>query len=101
MKVKETLSESEIKKRLTDLPEWKKNGKALQRVVDFQQYLEAIDFVHIIAEIAEQLNHHPDIEIRYTKVSVNCVTHWCKGITDLDFELAHKIERLIAETLTD
>ena len=101
MEANETLTEVEIKKRLAELPEWKKNGKALQRVVDFQEYLEAIDFVHIIAEIAEQINHHPDIEIRHTRIAVNCVTHRCKGITALDFELAHKIERLIEETLTD
>ncbi|MBM3321309.1 MAG: 4a-hydroxytetrahydrobiopterin dehydratase [Candidatus Eisenbacteria bacterium] len=101
LEAKEALSEAEVKKRLADLPQWKKNGKALQRVVDFQEYLEAIDFVHIIAEIAEELNHHPDIEIRHTRVSVSCLTHRCKGITGRDFELAHKIERLIEETLTD
>jgi len=98
---KEALAEAEIKKRLADLPQWKKNGKSIQRVVDFQEYLEGIDFVHIIAEIAEELNHHPDIEIRHTRVSVNCSTHSCKGITHRDFELAHKIEDLIEQTLTD
>jgi len=97
---KELLTEVEVKKRLTDLPQWKKNAKSLQRVVDFQDYLEAIDFVHIIAEMAEQISHHPDIEIRHTRVLLNCVTHRCKGITGRDFELAHKIERVIEETLT-
>jgi 4a-hydroxytetrahydrobiopterin dehydratase len=101
LEANETLSEAEVKRRLEDLPEWKRNGKALQRVVDFQEYLEAIDFVHIIAEIAEQANHHPDIEIRHTRVSLFCTTHSCKGITERDFELARKIEELIQETLTD
>jgi 4a-hydroxytetrahydrobiopterin dehydratase len=101
LEAKEALSEAEIKKRLADLPQWKRNGKSLQRVVDFQEYLEGIDFVNIIAEIAEELNHHPDIEIRYTRVSVNCSTHRCKGITNRDFELAHRIEQLIEETLTE
>lgn len=98
---KENLSEADIKKRLGDLPQWRKNGKAIRRVVDFQEYLEAIDFVHIVAEIAEQVSHHPDIEIRHTRVALDCLTHSCKGITVRDFELAHKIERLIEETLTD
>ena len=101
LETKEILSENEIKRRLGELPQWKKNGKSIQRVVDFQEYLEAIDFVHIIAEIAELSNHHPDIEIRHTRVSVNCTTHRCKGVTGRDFALAHKIERLIEETLTD
>ena len=100
MEAKENLSEAEVKKRLTDLPEWKKNGKALQRVVDFQEYLEAIDFVHIIAENAEQINHHPDIEIRHTKVSLFCTTHRCKGITARDFELAHKIQARIGRKIS-
>ena len=82
---------------MADLPEWTKNGKALRRTVDFKEYLEAIDFVHIIAEIAEQFNHHPDIEIRHTKVTLYCTTHRAKGITERDIELAHKIEQLIQE----
>jgi 4a-hydroxytetrahydrobiopterin dehydratase len=96
---KEALSEVEIKKRLVELPQWKKNGKAIQRVIEFQEYLEGIDFVRLVAEMAEGLSHHPDMEIRYTRVSVSCSTHHCKGITVRDFELAHRIEKLIEERL--
>ena len=100
MNGKELLTDAEIKRMTADLPEWKKNGGELTRTVEFPQYLVAIDFVHLVAEIAEQMNHHPDIEISHVRVTLHCTTHSAKGITSRDVELAHKVEEVFRERLS-
>ncbi|MBN1827451.1 MAG: 4a-hydroxytetrahydrobiopterin dehydratase [Candidatus Eisenbacteria bacterium] len=99
MSAKELLSDAEIKRMIAELPAWKKNGKELTRTVEFPQYLVAIDFVHLVAEIAEQMNHHPDIEISHSRVTLHCTTHSAKGITARDVELAQKVEEIYREQL--
>lgn len=100
MASRDLLKDNEIKKRLAGIPEWSRNGKAIKRSVRFETYQQGIDFVCILAEMADGCNHHPDIEIRETEVTLYCTTHCEEGITQHDFELAHRIESLIADTLT-
>ena len=99
MSSKELLTDAEVKRMIVDLPHWRKDGKELTRTVEFPQYLVAIDFVHLVAEIAEQMNHHPDIEISRDRVTLHLTTQSAKGITARDMELAHKVDEIYQEQL--
>ncbi len=91
----------EIKKRLGSLPTWEKNSKAIKRSVLFESFHECVDFVCILAELSDSMEHHPDIEIRENTVTLYCSSHSANGITGVDFDLAHRIEGLITETVVD
>ncbi len=100
MASRDILKDAEIKKRLTGLPDWSKNGKSIKRSVKFDTYQQGIDFVCILAELADGCNHHPDIEIRENVVTLYCKTHRAEGVTTHDFDLANRIESLVADTMT-
>jgi 4a-hydroxytetrahydrobiopterin dehydratase len=89
------LDPKEIKAALKDLPEWELDKKAIERTFEFDDFALAIDFVNGIAELAEELDHHPDIDIRYNKVRVILSTHSKGGLTELDFDLAERIGNLV------
>jgi 4a-hydroxytetrahydrobiopterin dehydratase len=88
------LTPKEIKDSLKKIPEWEAEKKHIERTFEFDDFTQAIDFVNAVAEIAEEEDHHPDIDIRYGKVRVALSTHSEGGVTDMDFEIAEKIERL-------
>ncbi|MGB8353663.1 MAG: 4a-hydroxytetrahydrobiopterin dehydratase [Chthoniobacteraceae bacterium] len=88
------LSSSEIKEELKRVPEWEHEKKSIERTFEFDDFTQAIDFVNAVAEISEEEEHHPDIDIRYNKVRLELSTHSKGGLTDLDFELAEKIDTL-------
>ena len=88
------LSAKEIKERLKKIPEWEVEKHHIERTFEFDDFTQSIDFVNAVCEIAEDEDHHPDIDIRYTKIRVALSTHSEGGVTDLDFDLAEKIERL-------
>lgn len=88
------IDESEIPSRLRKIPEWEQEGKHIERLFEFDDFTEAIDFVNAVAEIAEDAGHHPDIDIRYNKVLLKLVTHSKNGLTENDFLLAEKIDTL-------
>ena len=89
------LSSDEIKQWLKKLPEWEQDKKHIERVFEFDEFSQSIDFVNSIADIADDEDHHPDIDIRYNKVRIALSTHSEGGLTELDFEVAEKIENLI------
>ena len=91
----ELLNTQDIKAWLKKLPEWEQEKKSIERTFEFDDFTQAIDFVNSVAEIAEDEEHHPDIDVRYTKVRIALSTHTEGGITDLDFEVAEKIETLV------
>lgn len=93
----ELLNAQDIKNWLKKLPEWELEKKHIERLFEFDDFSQAIEFVNGVAEIAEEDDHHPDIDIRYNKVKVALSTHSEGGITDLDFELAEKIDTLVDE----
>jgi 4a-hydroxytetrahydrobiopterin dehydratase len=93
----ELLNAQDIKNWLKKLPEWELDKKHIERLFEFDDFSQAIEFVNGVAEIAEEDDHHPDIDIRYNKVKVALSTHSEGGITDLDFELAEKIDTLVDE----
>ena len=93
----ELLNAQDIKNWLKKLPEWELEKKRIERLFEFDDFSQAIEFVNGVAEIAEEEDHHPEIDIRYSKVKVSLSTHSEGGLTDLDFELAEKIDTLVDE----
>jgi 4a-hydroxytetrahydrobiopterin dehydratase len=90
----ELLSASEIKEQLKRIPEWDNDKKSIERTFELEDFTAAMDFVNSVAEIAEEEEHHPDIDIRYNKVWLRLSTHSEGGLTDLDFDVAEKIDTL-------
>ena len=87
------LSDLEIQRALGSLPGWPRRGDVLTKTFTFPKFMDGIDFVVRIARFADAANHHPDIDIRYTKVTCTLSTHDAGGITAKDLELAGEIER--------
>ena len=88
------LTEDEIASRLADVPAWTRDGDAIRREQRFPTFMAGIEFVNRVAEAAESLDHHPDITIEYTKVTLRVTTHDSGGLTENDFKLAKKVEEL-------
>ena len=84
----------ELKNRLKKIPEWELEKKHIERTFEFDDFTEAIDFVNAVAEVSEDEEHHPDIDIRYNKVRLIVSTHSKGGLTELDFALAERIDTL-------
>ena len=89
------LDSKQIKAALKDLPEWDLEKNAIERTFEFDDFAGAIDFVNGVAELAEEMEHHPDMDIRYAKVRVILSTHSKGGLTEMDFELAERIGNLV------
>lgn len=75
---------------------WSHAGKALHKKYTFKSFMPAIGFVNKIAEAAEKAEHHPDITINYSVVSISLSTHSEGGVTGKDFELAKQIDQIAA-----
>jgi len=88
------LSEREIKSKLISVPDWQVESGELVRTFLFKDFRGSLRFVNGVGELAEQAGHHPDIDIRYNKVRLGLVTHDAGGITEKDFDLAAKADRL-------
>lgn len=87
-------SPEEIERLLAELVGWEAEGRAIVREFEFETFLAAIAFVVTVATAAEELNHHPDIDIRYRRVRVAVSTHSAGGLTELDFALAGRCNEL-------
>ncbi len=87
------LNKSEIEKKLQEVPGWQLMDKAIRRESIFRDFREAMAFVNHVAEIAENLDHHPDICIYYNKVVLSVYTHSEGGLTDKDFDLARRVNQ--------
>ncbi len=85
------LSEDEIRRRLALLPGWERRGSEIRRTFSFADFKTALAFVNRVGEMAEGMNHHPEIDIRYSRVSLALTTHDAGGLTARDFDLAQKI----------
>jgi 4a-hydroxytetrahydrobiopterin dehydratase len=82
------LTESAIKERLISIPKWKLEHGEIVRVYTFTDFHNSLQFVNLVGEKAEEMGHHPDIDIRYNKVRLALISHDAGGLTDADFELA-------------
>jgi 4a-hydroxytetrahydrobiopterin dehydratase len=88
------LSDEDIDERLTGLDGWERDGDAIRRQFEFDDFKGSVDFVNRLTAEAEAMNHHPDLEISWNKVTVSVTTHSEGGLTENDFELAGRISRL-------
>jgi 4a-hydroxytetrahydrobiopterin dehydratase len=88
------LNLAQIKSKLATTPEWRKKGSTIARLYQFKDFPAAIKFVNAVARLAEKAWHHPDIDIRWNKVTLTLTTHDAGGLTKKDFELARKFDRL-------
>ncbi len=84
----EKLTEDQITDALRGAPDWALVGEAIQKTYQFRDFLTAMQFVDTVADAAEQAQHHPDILIRYNRVTLTLATHDAGGITTKDFDLA-------------
>jgi 4a-hydroxytetrahydrobiopterin dehydratase len=84
------LTIKQISLQLKVVPNWSKRAQTIFRTFKFQGFLKSIDFVNRIARRAQKINHHPDIDIRFDKVTLTLTTHDEGGITEKDFSLARE-----------
>jgi 4a-hydroxytetrahydrobiopterin dehydratase len=87
------LNSAQIKAALATLPDWKKQGGTISRTFQFKDFPAAIKFVNAVARLAEQAWHHPDIDVRWNKVTLTLTTHDAGGLTDKDFNLARQFNQ--------
>ena len=93
--MKHPLTDSELKAFLDKHPGWAVEGGMLARTFEARTFLGAIEFVHRVAKVAEALDHHPDIDIRWRKVTLRLVTHDAGNrITGLDAQVASDCSKL-------
>jgi len=85
------LDESQIVERLARVPGWQRRGSEITRTWSFADFKGSMAFVNRVAQLAEAMDHHPDIDIRYSKVTLTLTTHDAFGLTARDFALAEQI----------
>jgi len=92
------LSDLEIQRALGRLPGWSRRADTLTKTYTFGTFSDGIAFVNRVAKAAEARNHHPDIDIRYTKITCILSTHDAGGITESDLKLADEIEKVATKS---
>jgi 4a-hydroxytetrahydrobiopterin dehydratase len=86
------LNEEQIQEEMGDLPDWQRDGGTLKRTYTTRNFLHGLDFLNRVAPEAEALNHHPDVSLHYKRVVITLTTHDSGGLTELDFQLAARME---------
>lgn len=86
------LSNEQLTAALAGLPGWSRAGDSLTKTFTFKTFPEGIGFVDRVALVAEEMAHHPDITIKYTRVTMTLSTHDEGGVTEKDVALAERIE---------
>jgi 4a-hydroxytetrahydrobiopterin dehydratase len=89
------LTPEQIKAALPTVRDWKRQSASITRTCQFKDFAAAMGFVNKVAKVAEEANHHPDIDIRWNKVTLTLATHSEGGLTQNDFDLAKKIDALV------
>jgi 4a-hydroxytetrahydrobiopterin dehydratase len=85
-------TDQQIAGALSELPGWKRQGKAIEKTYDLKAFKASMAFASTVGEIAERADHHPDILIQYSKVTLTLSSHDAGGVTDRDLRLARQIE---------
>ncbi len=88
------LSDIEIQRELGALPGWARRANTLVKTYTFNAFPTGVEWVRRVADLAESMNHHPDIDIRYTKITATLSTHDSGGITTKDIALAKGMDAL-------
>ncbi|WNG21230.1 4a-hydroxytetrahydrobiopterin dehydratase [Cystobacter fuscus] len=94
---KTQLSAAELERFLAEHTGWKQEGGMLRRTYEAPSFLAGIEFVNRVAKAAEAADHHPDIDIRWRKVTLALVTHDAGGLTWRDTKLAAEADTLFAQ----
>jgi 4a-hydroxytetrahydrobiopterin dehydratase len=94
------LSEGQIGNELKSLPGWEYQDNSLRKLFRFGEFMEGIRFIGRVADMAEAADHHPDMNINYTRVTFICSTHSEGGVTEKDVRLARQIEQAFAPQTT-
>lgn len=89
------LDDSAINERLEALEGWQREGDSIVRSFDRGDFVGSIRFAEAIVAPAEEMNHHPDLEISWATVRVSITNHSEGGLTEADFELAGRIDALV------
>lgn len=89
------LTDDELSAALRALPRWSGDGTGLRRTVELPGFREAVAAIVAIADVAEELDHHPDVDLRWRTLHLALVTHSAGGVTELDLELARRIDPLL------
>jgi 4a-hydroxytetrahydrobiopterin dehydratase len=87
----QTLTDDELRALLLELPEWAVQEGKLLRFWTFHDFVEAMAFVNRVALLAEEAQHHPDIDIRYNRVALGLISHDAGGITARDAQMARRL----------
>ncbi|HZL77541.1 MAG TPA: 4a-hydroxytetrahydrobiopterin dehydratase [Candidatus Limnocylindrales bacterium] len=93
------LTTKQVSLRLKAVPNWSKRAQTILRTFKFEGFLKSIAFVNRIARKAQKTNHHPDIDIRFEKVTLTLTTHDEGGLTEKDFTLARQCDEVFAKFL--
>jgi len=89
------LSDTEIEERLGDLGDWTVDGQQIRKTFQLASFPMAIGFVVQVGFLAEAAGHHPDIDIRWSKVTLVLTTHDAGGLSAKDFDLAAQIDEIL------
>jgi len=87
------LEANEVRDRLAATPGWTLKGNAIERMYNFPDFAASMRFVNQVAQLAETLDHHPDILVQYDRVTLTLSSHDSGGLTDRDFRLAAQIDK--------
>ena len=91
------LTTKQISLHLKTVLEWTTRAQTICRTYKFADFLSSLDFVNRVAQKAQKLNHHPDIDIRYDKVKLMLTTHDAGGLTEKDFTLAEQCDAIFGK----
>jgi 4a-hydroxytetrahydrobiopterin dehydratase len=89
------LSDDELSAALDGLPLWAGDGGGLRRTVELPTFRDAVAAIVAIADVAEEMDHHPDVDLRWRTLHLSLVSHSAGGVTELDLELARRIDALL------
>jgi 4a-hydroxytetrahydrobiopterin dehydratase len=89
------LSPDELTAALSGLPLWSGDGEGIRRSVELPGFADAVAAIVRIGFVAEQVDHHPDVDLRWRTLHLVLVTHSAGGVTELDLDLARRIDALL------
>ena len=89
------LTPDELVEALVDLPRWSGDVHGLRRTVELPSFRDAVAAIVAIADVAEEMDHHPDVDLRWRTLHLTLVSHSAGGVSELDLELARRIDELL------
>ena len=85
---------NQIRNQFASIRGWKRRGRQIWKLYVFDDFMGGLRFLNRVAKLAEAMNHHPDVDIRYNKIKLTLTTHDEGGLTMKDFRLARKIDKM-------